>query len=58
MELFNLALNKAVGYENCQETDVSVGKSRITIAKELAEELSFRIDEDDMEEICQDVGGS
>jgi hypothetical protein len=49
LEIFHLALNEAM------KNSVN---SRIDTAKNLAKMLSFSVDEDDLEELCEEVEGS
>jgi hypothetical protein len=54
MELFNLAVNLAYRLDQCNP-DVGMGPSRLDIAKKISKHLSFKIDEDDIEEICETI---
>lgn len=57
MELFKLALNWRCRYDN-SNPDVGMEPGALALAKEIANGLSFKIDEDDIAEICEEVSGS
>ena len=55
MELFNVAVNLAVeldGFAHRRAEPIV----RKRVAEKVAAKLSFDIDEDDIEEVCQEVG--
>lgn len=51
MELFLIALNLEVALDKCNP-DVGFPPTRRTLAEKLVKKLSFKIDDDDIEEIC------
>jgi hypothetical protein len=55
MELFRVALHHKKAYDDCNP-QVGIGPSMITLARRLAEELSFAIDDDDLDEVCEHAG--
>lgn len=55
MELFNVAVNLAVELDGCLPgSPFAIVRKRV--AEKVAAKLSFDIDEDDIEEVCQEVG--
>lgn len=57
MELFRLALHYYIQYDKCCP-DVGMGPTRHTMCQDLAKKLSFKIDEDDIAEMCEVIRGS
>jgi hypothetical protein len=57
MELLRVAINLEEELDKCHP-DIGMGPSRIDIAKRVVNKLSFKIDEDDIAEICEDITGS
>jgi hypothetical protein len=57
MELFRKLVLMAKKYRDCNP-EVGMGPSLEMIAKEQAQTLSFKIDEDDIAEVCEEIKGS
>lgn len=57
MELFKTALYWMNKHENASLENPNLDRDRFALAKELADGLSFNIDEDDLAEICEQVSG-
>ena len=57
IELFHVALNYAVALDHCNP-EVGMGPSRLMLAQQVAQKLSFSVSEDDLEELSQEITGS
>lgn len=57
MELFRIAIHYAMLFED-SNPEVGMGPTKETVAKRIATELSFLIDDDDIDECCEYVYGS
>ena len=61
MEIFNLAVNLDMARVE-DRSGATLGMipipTRLEVAKRVSSQLSFKIDEDDIEEVCQTITGS
>ena len=57
MELFHMATYWYTMYQDCNP-NVGMGPSKTQMCQDLANKLSFKIDEDDIAEMCEVIRGS